>query len=87
MDAKYLLKECSKDSNRYIMRLGYMDGIDITMNNKNIVKEKNPREIAKWEAVVKELELLELIESINYKREIFKITNKGYAVADSIKNI
>jgi len=47
----------------------------------------NPRSQALWENAMKELEEFELIESTNYKREMFKVTKLGYEVADTVQHV
>jgi hypothetical protein len=83
-EAKILLKEAAEDQNGDIMSISSFDGKTIQTNGKNLNFENTPRSRALWENAMKQLEEFELIESANYKREIFKVTKLGYDVVDKI---
>ena len=83
-EAKELLIEATKDSNGIILRAEYKGGMDIITNERNFLGDKNPRTIALWDGVLKELEGNGLIEAKSYKRELFNVTRKGYEAADKI---
>jgi hypothetical protein len=82
-ESKTLLSEAVEDPNGDIMSINTFDGRTIQTNNKNLNSENTARSRALWENALKELEDFQLIESANYKREIFKVTKLGYEVADS----
>ena len=85
-DAIDLLLEITKDRNGYLYHLVSSGGEIIETNNKNFVEKDEPREIARWESAIEELENLGLIKDLGYKRESFKITNDGYKLADILAN-
>ena len=85
-EAKELLLEAAKDRNGYILHLKYMGGESIQTHGKQFVETDDPREIAKWESALDVLEANDLIRAQGYKRESFKITDKGYKLADLLSN-
>lgn len=83
-EAQVLLKACAIDPAGQILHLPQMGGLVIQASGKNFVEDNNPRSRAMWEGAVSELENEYLIEAVGPKRQIFKMTRKGYAVADLI---
>jgi len=82
-EAKSLLKEGVKDKRGQIIISKTMQGEQFLTNGKTFEGE-NPRETAKWNSAIDELENNNLIKSIGEKGEVFKITKKGYDIADNI---
>lgn len=83
-EAQKLLKECSKSDNGMIFCLIANGEIDLSTNAIQFADgNATAREIALWEDALKQLENQELIEAISDNHDIFKITHKGYKVADS----
>lgn len=85
-DAQKLLSEAVKDPHGRIVRMETMGGLYLQTNGREFVEQRTPREEARWEAVLKELETQQLIESVSYKREVFQVANEGYRVADLLAN-
>lgn len=83
-EAQTLLKEASQDPAGDIMRLSYLGGAAIQTHGKNFVEEGSPRSLAIWDGAIEELEEHGLVEAYNYKREGFRVTRRGYEVADTI---
>jgi hypothetical protein len=81
-EAQVLLLECTNDPAGTIMRLHYIGGTAIQSSRKNFVEENNPRSIAIWEGALEELESNGLLSSIGDKGEVFRLTRKGYELAD-----
>lgn len=84
-EARILLKEASLDSHGTVMRLGDGGGTAIQTNGKNLIQQKDHREIARWEAAINELRGYDLLTERGYKGETFEITNLGYQIADMIE--
>ena len=84
-DAQILLKEASQDPHGHIMRLHFIGGVRIQTNSKQFITENSPKEIAKWEGAIDELENLGLIKANSHKREIFTVTREGFEVAELIE--
>lgn len=82
-EAKSLLKAASQDPNGLIRRLPVMGGGIMVQSNRKHFGGKNPRQTALIEAAIEELELKGLIQQQGSERQSFKITNKGYSLADS----
>jgi hypothetical protein len=84
-ESKLLLKEAAKDNAGSIMRVNLISGLIVQTNGKNFGSDKrNPRLDASLEAALTSLENEGLVEAGNYKREVFRVTAKGYRVADMI---
>lgn len=81
-EAQVLLKEVSQDSVGNIIHLPYLGGLAVQTNGKDFVPDSNPRTVAIWEGVLKELENAGLISDLGHKREVFRITREGYDVAE-----
>jgi len=85
-EAKRLLEAASQDQNGRIMYLRVMGGPIIQVNGEQLNDPKNVREQATWDAALEELEKVELIAPANLKREFFKLTARGYEIADQLRN-
>lgn len=83
-DAKILLIEASKDGSGEVIKVGYSGGFAVQTNGKQINKDSSPREKARWEAAIGDLINLELLTTVGYKGEIFRLTDSGYEVADKL---
>lgn len=82
--AKELLLEASKASDGTILWIRTMGGDQIQTNGRGFISESTPRVVAKWTGAVRELESVGLIEDLTHDREVFTVTNEGYAVADKL---
>ena len=58
---------------------------DIQTNGKNIISKQERREVAKWEAALRELLSQDLLVARGHKGEVFEITNLGYQIAYMIE--
>lgn len=83
-EAQVLLKACSEDPGGQVLHLAHLNGVVIQVGGKNLVEDNTPRSRAKWEGALSELENKGLLEAVGAKRQIFKMTREGYAVADQI---
>ena len=84
-EAKVLLKEASQDSQGLVLHQPSVTEITIWTNGKNVIPNQNPRIIAKWKAALKELKEADLLENEDLQDELFRITRRGYEVADTIE--
>ncbi|MHC4113032.1 MAG: DUF4062 domain-containing protein [Planctomycetota bacterium] len=84
-EAKQLLHEASLDPNGQILKIRYMGGAAIQTNGKNLVPEKNPRALARWEHALEELLENDFVEERGRKGEVFAVTHTGYSYADNLK--
>ena len=84
-EAQILLKEATQDPHGQIMRLHFIGGVNIQTNSKPLLSDNSPREIAKWEGAIEELESLGFIKPTSHKREIFTVTREGYEVAELLR--
>ena len=83
--ARELLIEASQDANGVIMKLGTLSGSHVQTNKRNFVESDNPRSAVRWRGAVDELYRLDLIEDRAGKGEVFFVTDKGYRVADLLR--
>lgn len=85
-EARELLLEAVKDPHGSIMKVRTFGGLTVQTNNKNMVTAPNDgRCEALWEGAVDELLDHDLIADFGYKREVFRVTRRGYEVADLLK--
>lgn len=84
-DAAVLLIYGANSDTGEIVIARSLSGTSVAGGQWNFVDQQgNAREEARWEAAIDELETFGLIEAVSYKRQIFKITHQGFAVADEL---
>jgi len=86
-DEKTLLKAASLDNRGSIHRYSISAGTYIEVSRVHIIKEQTAREISRWDAALESLNINGYIKSVGYKGEMFKITDKGFRVADCIMDL
>jgi hypothetical protein len=83
-DAKDLLV-AAKASGGRIMYLRHLSGAIIQAGGKEFMNSNNDRDEAHWKAAIDELRRNRLVEDAGSKGEIFRMTKRGYDVADEIE--
>ena len=83
-DAKSLLIAAKASAGR-IMYSRYLGGASVQAGNRDFIEIKNDREEARWKAAIDELRLNRLIEDAGSKGEVFRMTKRGYDIADEIE--
>lgn len=84
-EAAQLLKTAADSSSGHIIMMRHMGGTIIQAGGKRMLPDSsNPRDIARWVDAVESLENLGLIEATSLKREVFRVTHRGYEVAEQI---
>lgn len=86
-DGKELLTTAALDQHGTVVRLKVLSGTVISTNQRTFAEGGNARSEAKWEAAIKELVHLGLLEDQGYKGEMFAVTHEGYKVADRISDL
>lgn len=81
-DAQFLLKEATGGDGQ-VLRLEALRGTIVQAGGKRLT-ENSPRSVAIWEGAINELEQFGLIHSPGTKRQVFRVTRKGYEVADLV---
>lgn len=81
--ARELLFAAVDDSAGRIMYVRYLGGMEISTGGRNFIDDPSPRTAAKWEGAIDELEQLGFIVVRGTKREVFSVTEQGYAFAES----
>jgi hypothetical protein len=81
-DAETLLRRCAESADGMILHLRSMSGVDIQVGNLNFITDQAPRNVARWEGALQELDEHEMINGVGLKHEIFKITRAGYDYYD-----
>lgn len=83
-DAKSLLVAAKAFAGQ-IMYMRNLGGAVIQAGAKDFINPKNDREEARWKAAIDELRGDRLIEDAGSKGEVFRMTKRGYEVADEIE--
>ena len=87
-EAHDLLREAVKDPNGSVLTVMTSGGLTIQANNKNMVSApKDGRCQALWQGALDELVENELIADVGYKGEVFRVTRRGYELADLLKGV
>ena len=79
-----MLKECVADPSGQVLHLSHLSGYVLQVRGKNLIEDNNDRSRAIWTAALEELENDGLLAAVGSKRNIFKVTRKGYEVADQL---
>lgn len=82
--ASKLLKSASRDRSGTILRVNVFGGAVMQTNGEKLNVQGDARDTARWDGALDELESEGLIKTEGYKREIFRLTNAGYDLADRI---
>lgn len=83
--AREILMEASVDPHGAVMNVNTHSGRIVQTNGRNFVEGRNARSEAQWEGAIRELEGLNLLEAQGYKREVFRLTQEGYSLADLLR--
>jgi hypothetical protein len=84
-DAKTLLLEASQDRDGLVLTVRTFSGVTIKTNGRDFVTDKTPREAARWEGAIEELAELGALEPQGAKHEIYRLTHRGYELADLLR--
>jgi hypothetical protein len=84
-EARQLLDDASKDTEGGILVLRVNEGMVVSTNGKQLVDTGNPRSEAKWEGAIEELVGLGLLVDRGNEGEVFKLTSRGFDLAEIIK--
>ena len=90
-EAKIILKEASQDGVGLVSHHASVRETTIWVNSKNVIPNQNPRIIAEWIAAVQDLVDASLLDEADpelYRmapQKLFRITHRGYKVADMIE--
>ena len=63
-----------------------MGGTKYLVGGNSLNKSGDPRELAKWEDALEQLLQAGYVKQTGTKGDIFRVTNKGYMIADAFKN-
>lgn len=83
--ARELLLPAAQDKNGVVMRLLTMTGLGIQTNERQFVDRRDPRSEARWDGAFRQLVELELLRDVGNKGEIFRLTDRGYEIADRLR--
>lgn len=84
-EANEMLIQVSEDHNGKLLRARTMGGTTFQTNGRELAKRGEPRSEAMWEAALQELLEGGFLEERGSRGEIFRITNRGYALAARLK--
>ena len=84
-EARELLLAGASAQDGRILNLRTMGGTSISAGKRQFVEPGNPRSEATWEGALQALVRAGLIEDVGHKREIYRVTAKGYEIADLLR--
>jgi hypothetical protein len=84
--ARELLLQAAQDKNGVVMRLQTMDGLGIQTNSRQFAERGDPRSEARWDGALNQLTELDLLRDVGHKGEVFRMTDRGYEVADMLRS-
>lgn len=84
-EAMDLLVAGAGDPQGTIFAVTYLSGFDVSVGDRKFVEFPNPRDEAKWKAVIRELAKAQLIEPAGPKGEWYTLTELGYQLADELR--
>ena len=82
-DEKSILRAAAKGEGEVICSRT-LGGVSVSAGGKSMMGDQSPREAARWEAAVEELQRHRYIKDIGYKGEVFELTKVGWDMADSL---
>ena len=87
-DACVLLVYAADDPSGQILVISDLtkSGPSISTHNYEFTENDTLRDRARWKGALDKLEKYQFIEAANAKRQVFKVTTKGYKLADVAKN-
>ncbi len=83
--ARRILLEAAQDKTGRIYKIATMHGYAIETNGKNLLEDQDARTVARWEAGLRELANLHLVEDKGSKGEVFAVADRGYQTADLLQ--
>ena len=83
-DAAQLLTEAAQDPTASIMRLRTWDGLGFRTNGKQMAERGNPKSEARWDAALRDLIRLGLLQQSDNKGEVFTVTHDGFNAAERL---
>jgi len=84
-EARELLLEAALDKNGIVMRLLTMEGLSIQTNERRLSERGEPRSEARWDAALRQLCEMDLLQDVGHKGELFRLTDRGYDLADQLR--
>ena len=84
-EAALLLKAGSTDPSGTILFERFGGGAEVSSNEQVFNEDSSARTLALWEAAIEELERQGLVKATSDRREVFELTQKGFATADGLK--
>ena len=85
-EAQELLIAAAQDRFGLILKLRTMGGLIVESNGKSFVKGDSARAEAKWEQAMEDLHMAGCIKPEGDEGESFRITQRGYDIADSLNS-
>jgi len=84
-EAQQLLIAGAADKHGTIMMFRTMQGLHLQAGGREFCKGQDARSEAKWQAAIRSLLQLGLVEARGHKGEVFAVTAEGFRVADELK--
>ena len=84
-EARKMILEVSKDQNGILLYVSTKGGKSFQANGVNLCPDQSPRTIAKWDEAKKNLVSYGILDPEGDMGEEFKLTAKGYDIADALR--
>lgn len=82
-DAKSILRAAAKGDGEVIFSRT-LGGTRVWAGGESMAEDNGPREAARWEAAVEELQRLRYLKDVGRQGEVFELTKAGWDMADSL---
>ena len=84
-EARAILAEACLDKHGIVIHTDLRAGLTVRTNERNLVERCDARTGARWKQAIKDLVACDLMEPLGPEGQTFKLTDKGYKVADLIR--
>lgn len=88
-EARIMVLEVSKSSDGtlvYSPGRGTPPRTEFQVNGKNLCPDHSLRTVVKWKRALDDLDEQKILDAVDYKGKIYKITDKGFTVADALQS-
>ena len=82
-DARELLDTAAQSQSGDIKHVSTFGGTVLGAGGREFIEPKDRRSEARWIHALQELEDEGFIEALSPKRQVFRVTHRGYQIADS----
>jgi hypothetical protein len=84
-EARTMIVETSKDPHGMLLYSRTLGGTSFETDGVNLCQDRSARTVARWKAALDQLVVHSLLEPRGHRGEVFALTAKGFAVADTLR--